>query len=219
MTDKEQKMAELGALIKLKVKQEKYAEAEELSAELLAVAESSSDDIDALTTMEKDPATSVLGALAVTAANEQIFRDREHLKLLALFHTVVGAGTALFSSMFLLHVFMGVAMLTNPHFMGGSSGTAPREAAIVFIAIGSAAVLTGWIFGALQYYSGRCIAARKHCGFSSVVAAISSFNIPLGTVLGVFTLIVLNRPSVKELYNQSQTSLHLPSKPGATGRS
>src|SRR5476649_2379405 len=114
LTNNERKMAELGVLIKLKVSQQKYEEAEELSAELIAVAESDDTSASVQTTLDSEPAAAVLGALAVSAADEQIFRDKEHLKLLALFHTIIGIGTALISSMFLFHVFMGVAMLNNP---------------------------------------------------------------------------------------------------------
>jgi hypothetical protein len=43
---------------------------------------------------------------------------------------------------------------------------------------------------------------RRHRTLSFVMACLTCINIPLGTALGVFTLVVLSRPSVKALYDQ-----------------
>ncbi len=44
--------------------------------------------------------------------------------------------------------------------------------------------------------------ARRHRTFSIVIASLSCMSFPFGTILGVFTLIVLVRPSVKILYGE-----------------
>jgi uncharacterized membrane protein HdeD (DUF308 family) len=54
--------------------------------------------------------------------------------------------------------------------------------------------------GILNLISGLCLRSRKGRTFSLVVAGINCLHIPLGTVLGVFTIIVLIRDSVRELY-------------------
>jgi hypothetical protein len=54
--------------------------------------------------------------------------------------------------------------------------------------------------GLLNAFSGWYIHARKHRTFSLIVAAINCFYVPLGTVLGVLTIVVLLRDSVRELY-------------------
>jgi hypothetical protein len=58
----------------------------------------------------------------------------------------------------------------------------------------------------LNLLSGLFILRRKYRYFSLVVAAINCLHIPLGTVLGVFTIIVLIRQSVVELYEYSPPS-------------
>ena len=58
--------------------------------------------------------------------------------------------------------------------------------------------------GVLNLISGFCISARKHRTFSIAVAAINCLHIPLGTVLGVFTIIVLMRDSVRDVYEGPQ---------------
>ena len=43
---------------------------------------------------------------------------------------------------------------------------------------------------------------RQKRTFSFVIACICCMNIPLGTALGVFTLVVLSRQSVKAIYDR-----------------
>src|SRR4051812_40953640 len=60
--------------------------------------------------------------------------------------------------------------------------------------------------GELILYSRICIKERKHRTFSLVMAVVNCLCIPFGTALGVFTLIILQRPSVKALYFDSPKS-------------
>jgi hypothetical protein len=39
---------------------------------------------------------------------------------------------------------------------------------------------------------------------SFVAACLTCVNVPLGTALGVFTIIVLNRASVKAMYHEAE---------------
>ncbi len=72
----------------------------------------------------------------------------------------------------------------------------------VFVVVGIAAILLGWIVALLLAIAGRKLATRRGRVFCIVVAALSCFSFPLGTALGVFTLIVLMRPSVQALFEQ-----------------
>jgi hypothetical protein len=76
----------------------------------------------------------------------------------------------------------------------------PQFFGYLFIGLGSCAVLLGWTVGALTIFAGRCIATHRRRVFSLVMAGINCASFPLGTLLGVFTFVVLLRPSVKELY-------------------
>ena len=51
--------------------------------------------------------------------------DEEHLNLLAVFHYVVAAITALFSCFALIYIGLGVAMILHPESMSGSHGEPP----------------------------------------------------------------------------------------------
>ena len=127
--------------------------------------------------------------------------DADHLKLLSIFH-FVGAGLALLGVLFLLaHYAMFHAFFANPK-MWENQKQGPPPAEVFAILKWFYLVFAVWFVGSgvLNVVSGLCIRARKHRTFSMIVAAINCLHIPLGTVLGVFTIIVLIRDSVRELY-------------------
>jgi hypothetical protein len=61
----------------------------------------------------------------------------------------------------------------------------------------------GLTMAILILINGRCLAQRKHYTFCQVMSGVECLFMPLGTILGVFTLVVLSRPSVKPLFGQS----------------
>ena len=58
----------------------------------------------------------------------------------------------------------------------------------------------------LVLVAGRKIAKRKSLLFCQVIAGLLCVLMPLGTALGVFTLIVLMRPTVKQLFEADVTT-------------
>ena len=137
--------------------------------------------------------------------NAQMVQDAEHLKLLTVLHYVMGGLTALFGSIPIIHVVMGV-LIVNEKFVTGSpttpsTGMSP-DFGWVFIIFGSVAILLFWTFAGCLVYAGRCLSVRKNHTFCTVIACLSCLGFPLGTALGVFTILVLQRPSVKSLFNQ-----------------
>jgi hypothetical protein len=127
--------------------------------------------------------------------------DADHLNLLAIFH-FVGAGLALLGILFLLgHYTMMHAIFTNPAMWENQKqGPPPAEFFAMFEWF--YLVFAVWFIscGVLNVISGLYLRVRKHRTFSMIVAGINCLHIPLGTVLGVFTIIVLIRDSVRELY-------------------
>jgi MFS family permease len=129
-------------------------------------------------------------------------QDEEHLKLLAIFHYVVGGMGTLFACFPLLYVGMGVLFVASPHFMTEGQKGPPPPAAIgyVLVAFGAFFALLGWSAAIATILSGRYIARRRKRMFSVVMGAILCMFMPFGTVLGVFTIIVLTKESVQRLY-------------------
>lgn len=124
-------------------------------------------------------------------------QDSEHLRLLSIFHYVAGGLMAAFSCIPIFHVLFGTYFLLTPNGPGGNDA---RFVGLIFIFIGGAIILLGWALAALTAFAGRCLGQRKHYTFCLIVAGLSCLWMPFGTVLGVFTLIVLLRPSVKPLF-------------------
>jgi hypothetical protein len=59
----------------------------------------------------------------------------------------------------------------------------------------------GWLFAALVALSGRSIQKRRRYTFCLIMAGVECLFMPVGTVLGVFTIIVLLRDSVKRQFS------------------
>jgi hypothetical protein len=130
--------------------------------------------------------------------------DADHLKLLAIFHFVC-AGFALLGIVFIcLHFTIFNAVFANPKiWQDQKQGPPPAEIFVIFKVFYGGLGLWFLGSGVLNVMSGVWIRARKNRTFSLVVAGVNCLHIPLGTVLGVFTIVVLIRDSVREVYDSN----------------
>jgi hypothetical protein len=71
---------------------------------------------------------------------------------------------------------------------------------LLFVIMGGIFFVLGWTYAILVFFAGRFIARRKNYTYCFVVACVECLLMPMGTVLGVFSIIVLNRPGVKALF-------------------
>ena len=130
--------------------------------------------------------------------------DASQLRLLSIFHYVVAAITGLFSLIPVLHLVMGLAVATgNLPMETGTSGVHavdPRLFGWFFVAFAGVFIACGLTLAGFMAHAGRCLRRRRRYTLCLVVAAVSCMMMPVGTVLGVFTLIVLMRPSVKAAF-------------------
>ena len=131
-------------------------------------------------------------------------QDEEHLKLLSIFHYVVGGIAGLFACFPIFHLIGGLVVLVL-----GLTGAPDDERipvlifGLMFTLIALILITVGWTFAICMIISGRRLARRTNYKFCFVIACISCAFSPFGTVLGVFTIIVLMRPAVKELFGVS----------------
>jgi len=126
-------------------------------------------------------------------------QDLEHLKLLSIFHYVAAGMAALFACIPFIHFFMGLAFATGAF---AETGTEARPVGLVIMAIAGFVILAGWTFAALVAVAGRSLQKRQRYTFCLVMAGVECIFMPVGTVLGVFTIIVLVRDSVKQLFGR-----------------
>jgi hypothetical protein len=132
-------------------------------------------------------------------------RDEEHLQLLAIFHYVVAGLAALFSFFPLLYTTIGAIFI-----FAARHGTAkpgedlpPEFLGWIFAVLGSLLFLMGIAMAICILIAGQSLALRKRYSFILVMACIECLFIPFGTILGVFTIVVLSRESVRALFSKA----------------
>jgi len=94
------------------------------------------------------------------------------------------------------------AMFFGVMFAGGKHGP-PDEAKMVGGILGAVfglVLLFLLVKTVLLFFAGRYVGERSHYTFIFVVAIISMINIPIGTALGVFTVIMLSKDSMKRRF-------------------
>ncbi len=124
-------------------------------------------------------------------------QDEQYLNLLSIFHYVVGGLTALFSCFFLIHVAIGIAMLCGA-FEGKDAP--PRFVGLIFIIFPLLLIIAGWTLAGFMVAAGVKLKRRVSRIFCLVIAGIECIVMPFGTVLGVFTIVLLMKDSVKSLF-------------------
>jgi len=65
-------------------------------------------------------------------------------------------------------------------------------------------ILLGWLLAVMNFIVARKIVKRESRVFCLIVAGVNCMNMPLGTVLGVFTFILLSRPQVVQSFEQNR---------------
>jgi predicted membrane channel-forming protein YqfA (hemolysin III family) len=137
--------------------------------------------------------------------------DAQHLRLLSIFHYVLGGLTALLACFPLIHVGLGLAMLFSPEFFHAKPGeqAPPQAIGWFFTCIGGFMFLVGQAMAVCTVLAGRFIARRKRYWFIFVMAGIECAFFPFGTVLGVFTIITLSRETVKGLFGVTPSSAEM----------
>ncbi len=126
--------------------------------------------------------------------------NEQHLKLLAIFHYIIGGMIALFSCFPVIHIVLGIVMIVAPEKMDSNGQPPPAFIGWIFALVGGILIVAGWVLAGCVITAGRFLAKRRHYLFCLVVAAIQCIFMPFGTVLGIFTIIVLTRESVKETF-------------------
>ena len=128
--------------------------------------------------------------------------DDDHLRILAVLHFVM-AGLAFVGLLFIgAHFAIMDTVFGNPDMWKNQPGSnpPPEEFFDVFkwmYLLTAVLIFAGGVGNAL---SGIYLRKRKNRVFSMIVAGINCMNMPMGTVLGVFTLMVLFRDSVRDAY-------------------
>ena len=124
-------------------------------------------------------------------------RDAEHLKVLSICWYVVAGLNVLFGCFPLMYVAIGVMMMTT----GPRPGT-PDAAVmgVMFAIFGGVFAIAIWVGALMAFLTGRALANRNRLVLCYITAGLACLSVPIGTTLGVFTFIVLSRPTVRSQF-------------------
>ena len=135
-----------------------------------------------------------------TGSLQPVAQDEEHLRLLSIFHYVCAGLAAFFACIPIIHLVLGLAMLISPQIFGPAKDQPPAFVGLILVVIAGIAILFGWAFAICLAYAGRCLGQRKNYTFCLVMAGVACMFMPFGTILGVFSIITLVKPTVKALF-------------------
>lgn len=123
--------------------------------------------------------------------------DREHLKILAIFHYIVGGFIA---AIFAVNAFLAIKMWRMAKNDFPAPGHEGFEMTSALYVVPATQCLVFAIVAVCLLVAARLLQRRHGYRFIFFIACLECLGFPFGTVLGAFTLIVLLRPSVKELF-------------------
>lgn len=125
----------------------------------------------------------------------------QDIHLIRIFHYLMGGLTGLASLIPIIHIGIGFFIRKAE-----APTDNPQEAIIfdmvsnMFIVIGATVVIVGLATSICIVLAGRFLAQHRHYHFCLVIACLQCLNMPLGTALGIYTIITLNKPEVKEMF-------------------
>lgn len=143
---------------------------------------------------------------ALPGQRDQHSVDAGQLDLLAIFHFVLAGFCLLGLGFIFLHWLVMHTFLENPEIWeNAKSPPPPKELLAMFKWFYLFMGLFTLILGAGNLIAGLCMRKRRCRTLTMIVAGFDCLMIPFGTVLGVFTIIVLARDSVREVYEATGT--------------
>jgi hypothetical protein len=127
--------------------------------------------------------------------NILVDRDNEHLRMLSICWYVFAGLTAFLGCFPIIHVGMGLMFVLAPP--PTSSPPAPAAIGWIFVIVGSVIILFAETIAVLGFLAAYSLPKRQRLWVCYVAAALACLQLPFGTILGVFTFIVLSRPQVQ----------------------
>ena len=150
------------------------------------------------------PTPDPIPSSSTVGLKDQASEDREHLSLLAVFHYVLGGLTALGACVPFIHLAIGLMMVSGAIPVPEQESNFPMAFGWFFVIIAMFAIVCGMALAICILLAGRKLQQRTGHTFCFVVACITCMMFPFGTALGVFTIVVLNRPTVKQLFGKGE---------------
>ena len=125
-----------------------------------------------------------------------------NLSTFRILFLVKGILTLLLSVFPLLYAALGGFLGNMEEFSQGYPGGPPFNIGLLLIIIGIIGFVLIVVMGILTILASNFLKELKNYNFILVVAILNCFTGILGILLGVFTIIELNKPHVKELFRK-----------------
>jgi hypothetical protein len=142
----------------------------------------------------------------MTPEERQSVIDDEHLRLLSLFHYVSGGLTLLISLFFgAWFTIMATVFAFIPPVPHATEAPMPHPSGLpgFMVAIFAVFFVLAVAYGVIEIVAARSLARRRRWLFTLLAALPRLLFIPYGLMLSIFTLLVLERPSVKQSFRRS----------------
>jgi hypothetical protein len=147
---------------------------------------------------------------------ELVDRDQEHLRLLKIGFYLLG-GTAAFASLLaLLYIGIGAVIASGVipfRPPPGQNAADPRTVGSMLLIFGAVFLLAGLVGALLTLLAAHSLGQRRRRIFCMIIAGLWCISVPFGTAIGVCALLVLNRPSVRALFEQRPAGPAEPPRP------
>jgi len=124
-----------------------------------------------------------------------------NLRIFSLLFLIKGILTLCFSLFFMIYVGLGFFVTSVVEL--NQDNNIPFNPGVFIIIIGGIGLVLSVTIGILTILASNYLKAVKNYNFIFTMAVISCLTGILGILLGVFTLIELSKPNVKELFNSS----------------
>lgn len=141
-------------------------------------------------------------------------KEQSHLEMLAVFHYVWGGLNLLCGAMPLIYVPFGIMGLMGK--LPDSPDEPPTFVWWFVIAMGVVGAVASWAIAILVLIAGRQLNRARGWVYCLVIAILECLSMPLGTILGVFTIIALSKPEIKALFDANTTKPTEPQAPSNT---
>jgi hypothetical protein len=137
-------------------------------------------------------------------------KDKDHVLLLSIFYFILAGLGVLYLVFLVFHYAMMHAVFSNPHMwdqMKDKNGNPvqmpfnPTDFFKIFVWFYVFMGAWGIVSIILNLVAGLKLRQWQSRTFVLVVAGFNCINIPLGTVLGVFTIVILTRESMRSRFD------------------
>ena len=144
----------------------------------------------------------VPGAIPPTSIEQfQAKQDQDQLALLRILWKVYSGLACIGVCAGFFYIFLGNGMAGNFSSTPSSAASDTRMLTTMFTIFGLAISFVAGTASVLSWIVSEKLIARKTYGLCFALACLICLNMPMGTALGIFTIVVLNRVSVKRSFS------------------